>query len=289
MTFNIKKALLILLLALLTSCTKEISVDVPFQPTTIIYGNISNENSPVTISIQQSVPLNSSATHQPVNNALIHLHTKSNTGITSLETDDFSVSDGIYTSTSTINTIVGNYYWIEVILADGTIFKSKEEILKPVVPILSIEQSPIADDILVINFSDPANDTNYYKFNVGLYFNSQLVSSNSSQSNDVVFDGNQNASVELDLFKYQDEDEEDEFDIEFDEVRVSLNNINFSSYQFYLNQSLQIEATEGDESGDPSQLFASPPVNLLGNITNTSTNNIALGNFTVEATSTINE
>jgi len=289
MLSTIKTIISAVLLLVLCSCTKEISVDVPYQPTTIIYGNISTDNTPVVINIQQSVPLNSAATHNPVSDAIIQLYTKNNLESLSLVTDDFSISNGVYTSTNNINTVVGNYYWIEVVLSDGTAFKSEEELLKPIVPIISIEESVSADDIATINFSDPANDTNYYKFNIDLYFNGQLVSSNFSQSNDVVFNGNSEASVDIDLFKYQDENEEDEVQIEFDEVRVSFSNINFSSYQFYLNQSLQIEAFEGGESGDPSQLFAAPPVNLLGNITNISTNSIALGNFTVEAKSTVIE
>lgn len=289
MIYTIKTIISAVLLLVLFSCTKEISVDVPYQPTTIIYGSISTENAPVVINIQQSVPLNSSATHNPVNNAIVQLYTKNSTGATSLATDSFSITNGTYTSTSNINALIGDFYWIEVVLSDGTIFKSKEELLKPIVPIISIEPSIADDDIATIKFSDPANDTNYYKFNIELYFNNQFVSNNSSLSNDVVFNGNSEASVEIDLFKYQDEDDEDEIQIEYDEVRVSFNNINFSSYQFYLNQSLQIEANEASGSGDPSQLFASPPVNLLGNITNISTNSIALGNFTIEATSTATE
>jgi len=286
MKSTIKTTISAVLLLVLFSCTKEISVDVPYQPTTIIYGSISTENTSVIINIQQSVPLNSSATHNPINNAMVQLYTKNNSGITTLVTDNFSIANGIYTSTNSINTVIGDLYWIEVVLGDGTIFKSKEELLKPIVPIISVEQSITDNDIAIINFNDPVNDTNYYKFSIELYFNNQLVSNNSSLSNDVVFNGNSEASVEIDLFKYQDEDEEDEAQIEFDEVRVSFNNINFSSYQFYLNQSLQIEASESSSSGDPSQLFASPPVNLLGNITNISTNSIALGNFTIEAKST---
>jgi len=285
----IKTSVSTVLLLITFGCTKEISVDVPYQPTTIIYGNISTDNAPVVINIQQSVPLNSASTHNPVNNAVVQLYTKDNTGITNLVTDTFSIANGVYSSMNNINTIIGNYYWIEVVLADGTIFKSKEELLKPIVHIISIESSINADDIATIKFNDPANDTNYYKFNIDLYFNGQLVSNNSSQSNDVVFNGNPEASVDIDLFKYQDEDEEDLFELEYNEVRVSFSNINFSSYQFYLNQSLQVEATEGDSSFDPSQLFASPPVNLLGNITNVSTNSIALGNFTIEARSSVIE
>jgi len=73
MLSTIKTIISAVLLLVLCSCTKEISVDVPYQPTTIIYGNISTDNTPVVINIQQSVPLNSAATHNPVSDAIIKI------------------------------------------------------------------------------------------------------------------------------------------------------------------------------------------------------------------------
>lgn len=284
------KNLSIILLGFISlfSCTKEISVSVNHEPQTVIFGTISNENKPVTIHIQQSVPLNSSATSQPVNDASIVLYTKTPSGTTELLTDDFTVSQGTYTSTDVITTNTGNYYWIEVVLSDGTQFRSAEELLKPVVPITSLEVTN--EDVLEITFNDPANDTNFYKFTVDLFLNGVHISNNASESNDVVFNGNDNATVEIDLYRdfEDDEDDEDTF-IEYDEIRVTFCNINFGSYQFYLNQSLQIESNDSESSGDPSQLFATPPVNLLGNIANISNNTTALGNFTVNAITTENQ
>lgn len=279
------KNLSIILLGFISlfSCTKEISVSVNHEPQTVIFGTISNENKPVTIHIQQSVPLNSSATSQPVNDASILLYTKTPSGTTELLTDDFTVSQGTYTSTTIINTNIGNYYWIEVVLSNGTQFRSAEELLKPVVPINELEITN--EDILEITFNDPADDINFYKFTVDLFNNGVHVSNNASESNDVVFNGNDNATVEIDLFRGFDDEDEDIF-IEYDEIRVTLCNINFGSYQFYLNQSLQIESNDSESSGDPSQLFATPPVNLLGNISNNTT---ALGNFTVNAITTENQ
>lgn len=267
------------------SCTKEISVDVAHEKQTIIFGGIKNGTNPIVIDIQQSVPLNSTASFEAVNDASVSVFTRNTAGTSSIITDNFSVNQGRYTSVGEVSTTIGHTYWIEVTLIDGTIFRSEEEELKAVVPIESIEISN--EDIVTIQFADPANDRNFYTFNIDLFLNGQLVSSTISQSNDVVFDGNENASVEIDLFDFIDED--DEVTITYDTLRARLQNINFSSYQFYLNQSAQIEANDSESSGDPSQLFATPPVNLLGNITNISTNKTALGNFTVNSESIVNQ
>ncbi|WP_025663376.1 DUF4249 family protein [Aquimarina megaterium] len=274
-----------LLIFCITSCTKEISLDVTHEPQTIIFGSISNENVPVSIRIQQSVPLQDSSSSKPVNDASVSLYAKDTSGNTNLVTNDFVIDQGVYTSAQSISTTIGYSYWIEVRLNDGTLFKSKEELLKPVVLInnTSIKNG----DILEIEFSDPGDDTNFYKFTVELFSEGQLVSSNTSQSNDVVFNGKESASVEVDLFRLQDDD--DDITVLYDEIKVTFCNINFDSYQFYLNQSLQLEANDSESSGDPSQLFATPPVNLLGNITNSGSNKVVLGNFTVNAVSAVNQ
>ena len=268
------------------SCTKEISVDVAHEKQTIIFGGIKNGTNSIIINIQQSVPLNSTTSFETVNDASVSVFTRNTSGTSSLVTDNFIANQGRYTSLEAITTTIGNKYWIEVTLLDGTIFKSEEETLKAIVPIEAIEISN--EDIVSISFSDPSNDRNFYTFGIDLFLNGQLVSSTTSESNDVVFDGNDNASVEIDLFRFNDDDD-DEVTITYDVLRARLQNINFSSYQFYLNQSAQIEANDSESSGDPSQLFATPPVNLLGNITNTTTNKIALGNFTVNSESIINQ
>ena len=280
---NLYSILLVILLCL-SSCTKEITVDITHEPKTIIYGTISQETETVTVQVHQSVPLNAQATSAPVNNATIFLYTRNASGNSSLVTSNFNVNQGLYSSSQPITAITGNTYWIEVVLNNGTTFKSAEELLKPVVPIMEVEIS--TDDYVTIYFSDPVEDTNFYKFETLLYNNGTLVSRNKSESNDVVFNGRNDAYVEMDLYNFQQEDEEDDSeDIIYDAVEIRFYNINFSSYQFYLNQSLQQEANDSEESGDPSQLFATPPVNLLGNIVNKSTNEVILGNFTVSTKS----
>lgn len=288
----IKTILTISLFSSFYSCTNEISVDVAHEPQTVIFGELTSINETLSISIQQTLPLNALESFRAINNAIVSLYEKNTNGVTNLITNNFAVNEGIYTSDQEISGIVGNTYWIEVILNDGTIFKSVEEKMNSVVPISEIEIDEQFDDILNIKFSDPANIINFYKMKVRLFNQGQLVSSNTSESNDVVFDGNSEASVSIDLFMFQEDEEEEESFPEYDSVEVSLGNINFSSYQFLLNQRSQIEANEdaGESSGgDPSQLFSTPPVSLLGNITNNTTNKTALGNFTVNALSIVNQ
>ncbi len=278
---------MLLSVCFLFSCTEEISVNVPHDAQTVIFGFISNDTAPISIFIQQTVPLNSAATFTAVNDAMVSLHTKDTSGNTSIITNDFIINQGNYTSIQPITAQMGNTYWIEVLLSDGTLFTSTEEILKPIVVVDEI--TIIDEDFVEIVFNDPANDTNFYSINVELLNNGQVVSSNTSQSNDVVFNGNENATVEADLFPFEDEDDEDEILIEYDEIKVTLGNINFDSYQFLLNRDFQQEANDSDSAGDPSQLFSTPPVSLFGNITNTTAGTTALGNFTITSLSILSQ
>ncbi len=274
------KTLIFSLAVTFFSCTKEITVDVAHEPQTIILGAISNLEFPISIQVQQSVPLNSAQTSQPVNDATITLYAKDGNGQTEVVTDDFTVNQGTYTSQQEIAGIIGNSYWIEVTLSDGTLFRSQEELMRPVVPITSYE---FTEDILDVKFSDPGNETNFYTASLLFLNDDNVVGSVITESNDVIFDGNENASLEIDVFDSPQQSQEQ---------ILALSNINFSSYQFFLNRSLQLEANEdntpdedGESSGggDPSQLFSTPPVSVLGNITNTTNSKRTLGNFTVNS------
>lgn len=257
----------ILVIFTLLSCTDEINLDADFERQTFIFGVITNENIPITISIQESIPVNNGAPIY-INNAIVSVYTKEKGGNASLITNEFSVDNGNYTSKQNINTIIGNYYWIEVELSDGTIFKSsEEELLKTVVPINSIVAE---NDMTKVSFSDPLDDTNFYRLITLFYLDGQSDIITVELSNDVLFNGNSNAFIET--LSYQN-----------DYTEAILANLNYDTYQYYLNlqkQEIDIEGYE-EESGDPSRLFAPPPVNLIGNILNTKSNRKALGNFGV--------
>lgn len=265
---------ILLLIVSYYSCTKEINVSANHEKQTVIFGMLQNGTNRVLLDIQNTVPVNAIENVETINDASVAVFTKDAAGNASVVVDEFMVDNGIYTSVNEFTPTIGATYWAEVTLLDGTLFTSEEETLKPVIPIESIEIS--TDSIVDIKFSDPANDRNFYRFGVDLFANGQLISSTYSESNDVVFDGNENASLGIELY------ENNENATPYDTIRVYLQNINASSFQFYINQSAQTEANDDDESsGDPSRLFATPPVNLVGNIKNTTTNKLALGNFTV--------
>jgi len=287
MNSSFYKHILLLLIAFSFSCTEEISIDVSHDIQTIIFGSLTNQNEQVQIIVQQSVPLNSTQTSRPVNDAIVSLFERTENGDISLITSDFTINQGVYTSIDNISTTQGNSYWIEVTLTNGTVFRSKDEVMLSVVGIAQASQNEAFNDIVDIQFSDPANATNLYKANVMAFNNDTQISSNFTQSSDVLFNGNMQARIEVDIFPEISEDEEDTSPLpEFNRLEIQLANINFESYQFLLNQTAQIEAnTEANdnESGSPSQLFSTPPVNLLGNITNTSNNTVSLGNFSVQS------
>lgn len=263
-------------------CTKEISLDVAHEPQTIIYGSISNETSPVSIHILQSVHLQDSSPSIPINNASVSLYTKDISGNTNLVTDNFIVNNGVYTSTQSISATIGNLYWIEVLFNDGTLCKSKQELLKPVVSLQGVNVS-IDNEFMQVFFDDPINDKNFYKINLSLLNNGQIISSNNSIFNDLLFDGIKNTIVNVNFLNRENTPNE----IIFNQKKITLSNINTSSYQFYLNQIQQLETNNNESIGDPGQLFATPPVNLIGNIINTNTNKVILGNFTVNSIDTI--
>jgi hypothetical protein len=263
---------IILISFLLISCSTEITLKTKFVPQTFIYGNLTNESSYLAITIQESVPVeNTSNIPKPVSNASVALYTKNSSGTTSLVTDNFIESNEYYISVPLITPIIGNSYWIEVTLQDGTLFKSVEEKLKN---IISIDAVTKVDGFTRVHFKDPGEDRNFYKLDV-------VSSGNGTSSwiyelsNDILFNGNDNAFIEVESLLGN-------------EIEATLLNFNYETYQFYLNivaqEDAQSDGGEG-ESGDPSQLFASPPVHLTGNILNTTTNRKALGNFGVVSVS----
>ncbi|MEE9361456.1 MAG: hypothetical protein V3U92_02525 [Cellulophaga sp.] len=263
---------IVLISLLLISCSTEIALKTEFVPQTFIYGNLTNEASYLVITIQESVPVeNTSNLPKPVSNASVALYTKNSSGTTSLVTGSFIEDNENYISVPLIAPIIGNSYWIEVTLQDGTVFKSVEEKLKNVIPIDTVTK---VDGFTRVHFNDPVEDRNFYKLDVASSGNG-ISSWIYELSNDILFNGNENAFIEVESLLGN-------------EIEATLLNFNYETYQFYLNIVAQEDAQsdgEEDEGGDPSQLFASPPVHLTGNILNTTTNRKALGNFGVVSVS----
>ncbi|MEP1488285.1 MAG: hypothetical protein ABJK28_07645 [Algibacter sp.] len=259
--------LTLILLILLTSCSgfnleEDIPYNFEFQEQVFITGLLTNEFGFVSLDIQKSIPANTTG-FNPVNDAKISLYTKgvSNSG-TLLVTDSFTVNNGRYTSSQEITPTVGNTYWTEIILEDGTQFKSDEEILKPAIA-LTITETP--NESIRVTIADPIDEENFYLFYVEYFKDDNLISDDRGLIDDI----NDESELYLNIINHN----------EGVTVKVSLFNINFNTFQFYNNSLFQ-----GENEVD---IFFAPLRNLYGNIINTSTNKIALGNFGIVGFSSV--
>jgi len=272
MKFTYKYIALLLITTLLTSCNEEITLDTTFDPQLFIFGNLTNDARKLSITIQESVPVeNTSKIPKPVNNAKITLFTENSTGNEIIVTTEFVENNGEYASSQIISPIIGNLYWIQVELENKTIFKSEKEQLKPLVQINNIS---IVNGFVRATFNDPANDRNFYRLNLFTSDNGDETSTY-LLSNDILFDGNSDAFLEEDI------------GLSGNSARATLMNFNYNTFQFYLNITAQEDAQSDDEG--PFQLFAPPPVYLTGNILNTVTKKRVLGNFGVISVSESDE
>lgn len=276
------KKYIIVFISLLTifSCTEEISPSDEFEPKIFIFGEITTDQDYVSLKVGKTLPLNNSSGIEPlsstVENAEIALFTRDTNDNTSLVTDDFSESlldPGEYISSQVVTPIIGNYYWIEVTI-DGTKYKSSPELLKPPITVTEIEV--VGNQVRAI-FNDPQNEVNHYYAIFNFYdANDFFLFDESELSNDILFNGNENAFIETEDTAYFSGEKK---------YGVTLAHLNFDTYQFYQNITIQNQSNEGfdddDEGGDPGRLFDSPPTSLTGNIVNTATNRLVLGNFGV--------
>jgi len=260
------------------SCTEEISPSDEFEPKIFIFGEITSHQDYLSLKIGRTLPLNNSSGIEPlpstVENAEIALFSRGNNGTSYLVTDDFSASlldPEDYISSQVVTPIIGNYYWIEVTI-DGIKYESSPEQLKTPIAVTDIEV--VGNQVRAI-FNDPQNEINHYYAIFNFYDeNDFFLFDETELSNDILFDGNENAFIET----------EDTADFNGEnKYGVTLMHLNFDTYQFYQNITIQNQSNEGDEEevGDPGRLFESPPTNLTGNIINTSTNRLILGNFGV--------
>ncbi len=255
------------------SCVKEVPNASNYEPQVFISGFLLDGSNYVNVRIQRTVPVDIT-TSEYIYNAQITVYTKNSNGDTTLLTDDFNYFNGNYRSADMVTGVVGNTYWVEIEMEDGTMYKSDEEIIKEVITIQDVE---ITKDYNRVIFSDPVNDTNFYLINYRFYKNGRLALEVNNLTNDVLFNGNENATFDSTEF----------FIDNPDEVRVTIANLNYNTYQFYFNQFEQLESqiTNSGSEDDPGQLFWPPPANLTGNIINTSDNTRALGFFGIQSSS----
>ncbi len=268
---SIKNISIVVLLITFTSCVKEVPNASNYEPQVFISGFLLGGSHYVNVKIQRTVPVNVT-TSEYISNAQITVFTKHSTGATTVLTDDFNYSNGNYRSADMVVGDVGSTYWVEIELEDGTIYKSDEEVLKEEITIQDVE---ITKDYNRVIFSDPEDDTNFYLINYLFYKNGRLALEINNLTNDVLFNGNENAIFDSTEF----------FIDNPDEVHVAIANLNYNTYQFYFNQFEQLESqiTNSGSEDDPGQLFWPPPANLTGNIIKISDDTRALGFFGIQS------
>ncbi|MEE9363446.1 MAG: hypothetical protein V3U92_12690 [Cellulophaga sp.] len=261
-----KNILMLCTILVLNSCTKSIPVENNFEPQIFIHGILVDGINKITVKIQQTVAVTELELN-PINDASVTLYTKDPSGIESILSNSFTINNGEYTTTETVTAIIGHSYWIEVVLKDGTEFRSDQEILKPNIPVKKITMD---SNFTRIIFNDPEQDINFYLLHYAFYENDNFIYDTWELTNDVLFNGNVNAYYEI-------------ADVGGDSVFASIQNLNFNTYQFYLNSFAQYENQIGNsaEDTDPGQLFLPPPAHLHGNIRNITKDTKALGFFGV--------
>ncbi|MEM7484943.1 MAG: DUF4249 family protein [Bacteroidota bacterium] len=253
----------LIFLSILTSCLDDIEPEFEFEEQVFISGLLTNEDDFVTVEIQKTVPV-ADTTFNAVNDAKVSLFTRDASNTVSLVSDSFNVANGAYTTSEMITPTIGNAYWVEVMLQDQTILKSEEEVLRQPIPILDMVKN---DNTVRITFTGPIDEQNFYLIRVEVLKDGELISDNIDVFNDRIM--NENPEKFLDIGNIKNDET----------VRVSINNINFSTFQFYLN------VFGGENDFDFASLFL--PINIVGNVTNIATNELALGNFGVAGISTM--
>jgi hypothetical protein len=305
---NLLKISCLLSVVLFNSCVAEISEEIPYELNYIVYGSITNQKQQVQIEVYKSSLLlikpsldeeidnsnpnggessfNGKGKSVPINDAIVTLYSQNN-GNNVIVADDFNIEKGVYTSSQEIEGKEGNTYWVEVTLNDGTKLISKKETLKKTVAIKKAEF--VENNFVKVTFEDPKNERNLYLLESRFLFKDKLVWASLETSNDVLFDGNKQVSMGIDVYGKPQKDPP------LDELSIRLSHVNFSTYQFFLNLKQQFEENgnyydeneEQDSSGHADRLFSAPSVSLYGNIINEGTGKKALGNFSVLAVSTV--
>lgn len=254
----------IVFISIFTSCVEDITPNFEFEEQVFISGLLTSAPGFVSVQIQKTVPTTDDTSLGVVNDAQISLFTRDTANTISLISDSFIVNNGVYETTEVIVPIIGNTYWVEVVLKDQTILKSEEEILKNPIPIISMEKN---EDLVKVTFTDQTEAQNYFLIRIEQDRDAVLVSDDWFVFNDTVVTNNLENFINIGAVN------------EGDSLRVSIYNINFNTFQFYFNV-----LNEEDDTA-LSTLFL--PINIVGNITNITTNKQALGNFGIAGFSTM--
>lgn len=248
----------------LISCVEDINPNFEFEEQVFISGLMTHEEGFVSVQIQKTVPV-TDTTFSALNDAQVSLFTRDASNTVSLVSNSFIAENGTYRTSEIITPVIGNAYWIEILLANEAIFISEEEILTPPIPIMDMEKN---GNTVTISITGPLDEQNFYLFDVEIIRDNVLISDDIGVGLDRIMGENEEKFLTISDIN------------DGDIVTVNLHNINFPTFQFYSN----VVSNLGNEP-EVSALFL--PINLIGNITNTTTNEVALGNFGVTGFSTM--
>ncbi len=250
-------------LSILTSCLDEITPDFEFEEQVFISGLLTNEAGFVSVQIQKTIPVTDTIA-SAVNDAQVSLFMRDASNTVSLVSDSFTVIDEEYRTSNIITPTIGNSYWLEVILQDQTVLKSEEEILKTPVPILSMVKN---GDLVRLTVTDQIGEENFYLVLFEVLNDGAFVFDYWGVFNDTFVNEDLEEFVQINGVN------------DGDTVQASIYNINFNTFQFYDN------ILRAQDDLGLSSLFL--PINIVGNVTNTTTKKLALGNFGIAGFSTI--
>lgn len=249
------------------SCSEEIPFDFKFEEQIFISGSIDDKTDYVSVQIQKTVSPSSDLVNS-VNDAQVFLYSKDQDLNTTLLSDSFDIDEGVYTTSNKITPVIGNSYWIEVILEDGTILKSDEEIMKSIIQIKEVKRE---NNSIVILYDDPVEEDNFYIYHFDFLENNDVLTNRFMiLINDSTFNGKENAEISI----------VDDYIKEGTTFKMSISNVSYTTYQYYSN----LLSNQGED-----EISLSTPANIIGNITNTNTNRRGLGNFSVSGFSSLSK
>lgn len=277
-----KRILIVLVFILITfGCVEKVDINnESFVSEPVIYGKL-HSNGDLIIRIFKTTQINEESSNAVIENAKITLWTEDKTGKKKIVHDNFifNIKEKAYRP-SPLGTMLsiteGETYWIDISLPNGLNYVSTAEVMPKTVDINDIVY--LKNQLRAI-FKDEKNVQNYYlvSFNVFDKHEKLFIYNSSIESNDILFDGNDNAYIEAYVFLNIDDN-----NYEIDLKMESLSSSSYSFYQKFIEQDYLNQGFE-DEEGDPGWLFSRPPVNLYGNIKEKDSGKKALGQFALSS------
>lgn len=168
--------LLIFLSLLVLSCEDPVVLNLPKgEEKLVVDGWVTNENIPHLIALFKTINFNSQNNYPPESNATVYITDKFSFRYDFIEVDQ----SGIYKSdTSLFKGKEGEAYILHIILADGSTYKSKSEVLHPLSEITNVSYDFFFNPILPIDdinakryfvqafINDIANVNNFYRWKI---------------------------------------------------------------------------------------------------------------------------